>query len=215
MDAEAEARSSTSPVAAAGAAGLLGGSVFFGCTGALAAISVPTYVMHLRDTLGVSVTIGMTRMAERFIPATTMRTVAQRVITNDGECDGRLWSPGEIASDVDAVVILPASADFVAQMANGFCPSIVAGVALHFEPPCLVVPSIPGTLEARSPYRRNLAQIEADGHVIPPTRPGPVLRLSDDSVTKQASILPPAGVTHHVRQLIIERRNRAVDDDHV
>lgn len=185
--------------------GTAGRTVFVGCCGALAVITTPTYIMHMRDALGVNVIVGMTRVAERFISPQTMELFCEQVVRTDGESHGSWVSAGEISKRVDGAIIVPASANTIAEIAHGGCGSIVSGVALHLVPPTIIVPSVPAPLDNRAPYLRNLQQLRDDGHIVAPSRVGPVLRLSDDHVTREQGMLPPAAITRLLRDLLLQK----------
>ncbi len=77
----------------------------------------------------------------------------------------------ELAEWADLVVIVPATADFLAKMANGFGDDLASTLILAFDGPVVVAPAMHSAMWESSSTQRNIATLIADGvHVIGPTQ---------------------------------------------
>src|SRR5437016_13411972 len=97
-----------------------GKRILLGVTGGIAAYKSPDLVRRLRDR-GAEVQVVMTGGAREFVTPTTFQAVSGRTVRSD------LWDAAaeaamghiELARWADAVLIAPASADFLARPATG------------------------------------------------------------------------------------------------
>src|ERR1043165_7440561 len=94
--------------------------ILLGVTGGIAAYKSPDLVRRLIEG-GAEVQVVMTRSATEFVTPLTFQAVSGRPVRTD------LWDPAaeaamghiELARWADAVIIAPATADFLARLANG------------------------------------------------------------------------------------------------
>src|ERR1700741_4799706 len=97
-----------------------GKRILLGVTGGIPAYKSPDLVRRLRER-GAEVQVVMTVAAREFVTPTTFQAVSGRTGRTD------LWDPApeaamghiELALWADAVLIAPASADFLARLASG------------------------------------------------------------------------------------------------
>ena len=110
-----------------------------GVTGGIAAYKSADLARRLRE-LGAEIQVVMTRAATEFITPLTMQAVSAnpvRLHMLDAEAESGM-SHIELARWADAVIVAPASANFIAKMAHGraddllstLCPATEAVVAL-------------------------------------------------------------------------------------
>jgi len=117
---------------------------------------------------GATVQVVMTEAAERFITALTMQAVSGRtVVTSQWD----LRAPNAMAHinltrDADAVLVAPASADFMARLVQGRADEILSLLCLA-RPigrcPLLLAPAMNREMWAHPATQRNAAQLRADG----------------------------------------------------
>ena len=96
-----------------------GKRILLGVTGGIAAYKSPDLVRRLRER-GAEVQVVLTAAAARFVTATTFQAVSGRTVRSD------LWDTAaeaamghiELARWAEAVLIAPASADFLSRLAT-------------------------------------------------------------------------------------------------
>src|SRR4051794_1924237 len=97
-----------------------GKRILLGVTGGIAAYKSPDLVRRLRER-GAEVQVVMTKAAGEFVTPTTFQAVSGRPVRTD------LWDPAaeaamghiELARWADLIVIVPATAGFLARLATG------------------------------------------------------------------------------------------------
>ncbi len=148
-------------------ADLAGRHIVLGLTGGIACYKAAE-LTRLLHKAGATVQVVMTQAAERFIGAVTMQALSGRPVTTD-QWDAR--EPNNMAHinltrDADAVLVAPASADFIAKLARGQADDLLS-LACLARPiarcPLLVAPAMNREMWAHPATQRNVAQIAADG----------------------------------------------------
>ena len=139
-----------------------GKHILLGVTGGIAAYKSPDLVRRLRER-GAEVQVVMTRGAREFVTPTTFQAVSGRPVRTD------LWDPAaeaamghiELARWADAVLIAPASADFLARLAAGLADDLLATLCLATEAPIAVAPAMNHMMWAHAATRANVATLTA------------------------------------------------------
>ena len=141
-------------------------SILLGITGGIAAYKAAT-LLRLLIKQGCTVQVVMTEAACQFITPTTMQALSGRpVLTNqwDGTPNGMAHIDAGRAAD--AIVIAPASADFIAKLAHGLADDLLATLCLARDCPLLIAPAMNKQMWHNAATQRNLAQLAADGVTI-------------------------------------------------
>jgi len=141
-----------------------GKHILLGVTGGIAAYKSPDLVRRLRER-GAEVQVVMTAGAREFVTATTFQAVSGRTVRHD------LWDAAaeaamghiELARWADAVLIAPASADFLARLATGQADDLLATLCLATEVPIAVAPSMNHLMWAHAATRANIATLAQRG----------------------------------------------------
>ncbi len=144
-----------------------GKRILLGVTGGIAAYKSPDLVRRLRER-GAEVQVVMTAGAREFVTPTTFQAVSGRTVRTD------LWDAAaeaamghiELARWADAVLIAPASADFLARLATGRADDLLATLCLATEAPIAVAPAMNHVMWANAATRANVAQLAARGVVV-------------------------------------------------
>ena len=131
--------------------------ILLGVTGGIAAYKSPDLVRRLRER-GAEVQVVMTAGAREFVTATTFQAVSGRTVRSD------LWDAAaeaamghiELARWADAVLIAPASADFLARLATGQADDLLATLCLATEAPIAVAPAMNHIMWANAATRANI-----------------------------------------------------------
>ncbi|MDM7463583.1 bifunctional phosphopantothenoylcysteine decarboxylase/phosphopantothenate--cysteine ligase CoaBC [Tepidimonas taiwanensis] len=120
---------------------------------------------------GASVQVVMTEAAAQFITPVTMQALSGRpVVTSQWD----VREPNAMAHinhgrEADAIVIAPASADLIAQLAQGRAAEILTLLCLArplARVPLLLAPAMNREMWAHPATQRNVAQVVADGAVV-------------------------------------------------
>ncbi len=115
--------------------------------------------------LGATVDVVMTEAATHFITATTMQALSGRPVFVDA-WDARLPNHMphiDLTRGADAVLIAPASADFLSKLVNGRADDLLSTLCLARACPLLVAPAMNREMWAAAPTQRNVQQLIADG----------------------------------------------------
>jgi phosphopantothenoylcysteine decarboxylase / phosphopantothenate---cysteine ligase len=144
--------------------------VLLGVTGGIAAYKSPDLVRRLRER-GAEVQVVMTAGAREFVTAMTFQAVSGRPVRSD------LWDAAaesamghiELARWAEAVVVAPASADFIARLATGRADDLLATLCLATQAPIAVAPAMNHRMWENPATRTNVATLRARGvHVFGP-----------------------------------------------
>ncbi len=146
---------------------LAGKHIVLGLSGGIACYKAADFVRELVKA-GATVQVVMTEAAEQFITPVTMQALSNRVV-HTSQWDAR--EPNNMAHinltrEADAVVVAPASADFIAKLAQGRADDLLSLMCLA-RPiercPLLVAPAMNREMWAHPATQRNVAQIKSDG----------------------------------------------------
>lgn len=139
--------------------------IVLGVTGGIAAYKAADLCSKLVQA-GHAVTAVMTEAAEQFIGATTFEALTGRPVHREMFSPQEGFHQGEhigLARRAELVVIAPASADFLAKLANGFADDLLSTLALATTAPLLVAPAMNCEMWAKPAVQRNVEQLKADG----------------------------------------------------
>ena len=125
---------------------------------------------------GATVQVVMTEAAEHFITATTLQALSGRPVFTS-QWDGRSASGVDnamphinLSREADAVVVAPASADFMAKLLHGRADDLLSLLCLARpidRVPLILAPAMNREMWAHPATQRNVAQLKADGaHVL-------------------------------------------------
>ena len=143
---------------------LSGKRIALGVTGGIAAYKSAELV-RLLIKAGAVVHVAMTEAATRFVGPTTFQALSgNRVLT-------ALWDEGtdngmahiEFSRQSDLLVIAPATANFIAKLANGLADDLLASLTLARNCPLLVAPAMNREMWSKPATQRNVATLRGDG----------------------------------------------------
>ena len=141
--------------------------VVLGVTGGIAAYKAAELVrLLIKD--GVRVDVVLTHAGARFVTATTFQALSGRPVHMD------LWQSGSddamghisLSRGADAILVAPASADFLHKLAHGAADDLLSTLCLARECPLLVAPAMNRQMWWNAATQRNLAQLASDGIAI-------------------------------------------------
>lgn len=120
---------------------------------------------------GASVQVVMTEGACRFITPVTMQALSNHPVYTD-TWDVRVpnnMAHINLSREADAVLVAPASADFIARLVQGRANDLLSLLCLARpidRVPLLVAPAMNREMWAHPATQRNLAQLHADGAIV-------------------------------------------------
>lgn len=182
-----------------------GRKVLLGVTGSLAAAAMPQAVAALRLAGGADVRVVTTPAAASFVTSTALAAAAGRPVVCDGATDGLTVSHVELAGWADLVLVMPATANVLAQAALGLAPDLLTTVLLAAACPVVMVPSMNAAMWSKPAVQRNVATLRADGIGVV----DPVAGLSlGDSTVGPGAMPPLADVLDQAAPLLRARTER-------
>lgn len=143
---------------------LVGRRLLLGVTGGVAAYKSAQLVRDLQRA-GASVQVAMTEAATRFVGPTTFQALSGRPVFTDA-FDDRVYDGMphiELSRQADAILIAPASADFLAKLAHGLCNDLLSTLCLARDVPLLAAPAMNRQMWQNPATQRNIHQLRADG----------------------------------------------------
>jgi phosphopantothenoylcysteine decarboxylase / phosphopantothenate---cysteine ligase len=146
---------------------LAGRHIVLGLSGGIACYKAADFVREMVKA-GATVQVVMSEAAEQFITPVTMQALSNRVV-HTSQWDAR--EPNNMAHinltrEAHAVVVAPASADFIAKLAQGRADDLLSLMCLArpvLRCPLLVAPAMNREMWAHPATQRNVAQIKSDG----------------------------------------------------
>ncbi len=149
---------------------MAGKHILLGVTGGIAAYKSPDIVRRLAER-GAQVQVVMTAGAREFVAPLTFQAVSGREVRSDlwDESAERAMSHIELARWADLVLIAPATADFLAQLAHGMADNLLNTICLATSAPLAVAPAMNRQMWANAATQANIAQLRGRGvHVLGP-----------------------------------------------
>ena len=144
--------------------------IVLGLSGGIACYKSADFTRELVKA-GATVQVVMTEAAEHFITAVTMQALSLRpVFTNQWDArEPNNMAHINLTRETDAIVVAPASADFLARLAQGRADELLSLLCLArplLRCPLLVAPAMNREMWAHPATQRNVAQLRADGTTI-------------------------------------------------
>lgn len=139
-------------------------SIVLGITGGIAAYKAAELV-RLLVKANIDVQVVMTDAACQFITPVTMQALSGRPVFKD------MWDASipngmphiELSRTADAIVIAPASADFIAKLVHGRADDLLSTLCLARDCPLLVAPAMNKQMWENPATQRNIALLNTDG----------------------------------------------------
>lgn len=140
--------------------------IVLGLTGGIAAYK-SAELARLLIKQGVEVQVAMTESACHFITPTTMQALTGKpVLTSQWDDSGNGMAHINLSRAADALVIAPATADFIAKLAHGLADDLLSNMCLARNCPLLIAPAMNRQMWENPATQRNIALLKADGVVV-------------------------------------------------
>ena len=197
---------------------LEGRLIALGVTGSIAAYKA-VELLRLLTADGADVVVLLSPSATRFVGPLSFAALSRHPVESDVLDllpDGRIGHI-VVADSADAIVVAPATAHWLAAMANGLAGDVVTAAALATSAPVVVAPAMDGDMWTHPATVANVARLrQAFGYTVVPPAAGPLAsgqtgvgRLAElpeivDAVVEAVSTRP-------IRQPDAAARPRVVD----
>lgn len=138
--------------------------IVLGLSGGIACYKAADLVRRLIEH-GAQVDVVMTEAATRFITPVTLQALSGRPVFVDA-WDNRVHNNMahiQLSRGADAIVIAPASADFIAKLVQGRADDLLSTLCLARACPLLVAPAMNREMWTAAPTQRNVQQLILDG----------------------------------------------------
>jgi phosphopantothenoylcysteine decarboxylase/phosphopantothenate--cysteine ligase len=154
---------------------LQGRRLALGITGSIAAYKAVD-LLRLLQAEGADVRVLMTPSATAFIGPLTLETLSRHPVDADVlelQADGRI---GHIsaANDVEAIVVAPATANWLSTMAHGLAGDPITAACLATSVPVVVAPAMDGGMYTHPATQSNVARLREFGYRIVDPESGPL-----------------------------------------
>ncbi|OAM51662.1 phosphopantothenate synthase [Methylovorus sp. MM2] len=137
--------------------------LLLGITGGIAAYKAAELV-RLLVKQGIDVQVVMTTSACQFITPVTLQALSGKPVFTD------MWDASiangmphiELSRNVDAILIAPASADFLSKLVHGGADDLLSTLCLARDCPLMVAPAMNKQMWENPATQRNIQQLEND-----------------------------------------------------
>ena len=139
--------------------------ILLGVTGGIAAYK-SAWIARLLTQAGAAVDFVLTRSATEFIGAITFEALTGRPVHTALIAEGHALDHIKLARAADAVVVAPATADFIARAAHGHADDLLTACLLAATAPVLIVPAMNDRMWAHGQTQTNVAHLRAIGYTV-------------------------------------------------
>jgi phosphopantothenoylcysteine decarboxylase/phosphopantothenate--cysteine ligase len=142
-------------------------SIVLGVTGGIAAYKAAELIRELARS-AIEVQVVMTEAARGLVAPATFQALSGKPVYSD------LWDARapdnmahiELSRGKDAIVVAPATADFIAKLAQGLADDLLSTLCLARECPLIVAPAMNRQMWDNAATRRNIERLLRDGVAI-------------------------------------------------
>lgn len=139
-------------------------TVVLGVTGSIAAYK-SAELASLLVKQGHDVFVVLTRDAAEFITPLTLQTLSKNPVTTSFFDEKESWRPGHIdlADRAKLLLIAPATANVIAELAHGFAGHPLAAIALATRAQILIAPAMNGKMWEHAATQKNVETLKSRG----------------------------------------------------
>ena len=143
---------------------LSGKRIVVGITGGIAAYKTIEFIRLLRKS-NVEVRVALTPAAAEFVTPLTLQAISGNAVSQsllDPQAELAMGHI-ELAKWADAIVIAPASADFIARLTIGMANDLLSTICLATSAPILLAPAMNQQMYRQAITQQNLTALSARG----------------------------------------------------
>ncbi|MDB5234899.1 MAG: hypothetical protein JWR44_1892 [Hymenobacter sp.] len=145
---------------------LAGRRILLGVSGSIAAYK-SAVLTRLLVKVGAEVQVILTEAAAAFVTPLTLGTLSKKPVLTGFLRDaaaGEWHNHVELGLWADALLIAPASANTIGQLANGLCPNLLCAAYLSARCPVFLAPAMDLDMFAHPAVAQNLARLRSFGN---------------------------------------------------
>ncbi len=150
-----------------------GARILLGVTGGIASYK-SAWLARLLVAAGAEVDVVLTRAATEFIGAVTFEALTGRPVHTGLFDAGRALDHIHLAREAQAIVIAPATADFMARAAAGQADDLLTAILLATSSPVLLVPAMNDRMWAHAQTGANVRHLKTLGYRLLEPEDGPL-----------------------------------------
>jgi len=139
--------------------------VLLGVTGGIASYKAG-WLARLLGEAGAEVDVVLTTGAQEFVRPLTFEGLTGREVYRDLFAAGHALDHIRLAREAHAIVIAPATADFIARAASGQAGDLLSAILLATTAPVLFVPAMNDRMWAHPQTQRNAAHLRDIGYSV-------------------------------------------------
>src|SRR5437762_5748047 len=139
-------------------------SIVLGVTGSIAAYK-SAELASLLVKQNHNVFLVMTNDATEFITPLTLQTLSKNPVMTNFFDEKENWRPGhiELADNADLLLIAPATANVIAELAHGLANHPLSAIALATRAPILIAPAMNGKMWENAATQANVDLLKSRG----------------------------------------------------
>ncbi len=139
-------------------------TIVLGVTGSIAAYK-SAELASLLVKQNHNVFVVMTNDAVEFITPLTLQTLSKNPVATSFYNEKENWRPGhiEMADNADLLLIAPATAHVIAELAHGLANHPLTAIALATRAPILVAPAMNGKMWEHAATQENVEKLKSRG----------------------------------------------------
>ncbi len=185
--------------------------ILLGVTGGIASYK-SAWLARLLTQAGADVDVVLTRTAAEFIGAITFEALTGRPVHTALTAPGHALDHIRLARAADAVLVAPATADFLARAVHGHADELLSACLLATEAPVMLAPAMNDRMWRHPAVQRNVDAARALGyHVIDPDT-GP---LAVGEGSGPGRMPEPEVLVEHLGRVLGMRASSPLSDRHV
>src|SRR5213080_2455743 len=139
--------------------------VLLGVTGGIASYK-SAWLARLLGKAGAEVDVVLTAAAAEFIGRVTFEALTGRAVHSGLFDAGRALDHIKLAREADAIVVAPATADFMARAATGQADDLLTACLLAAQVSVLLIPAMNDRMWAHGQTRRNVDHLRVLGYTV-------------------------------------------------
>jgi phosphopantothenoylcysteine decarboxylase/phosphopantothenate--cysteine ligase len=179
--------------------------VLLGVTGGIASYKAG-WLARLLAQAGAEVDVVLTAGAQEFVRPLTFEGLTGREVYTDLFAPGHALDHIRLAREADAVVVAPATADFMARAAAGQAGDLLSAILLATEAPVFIVPAMNDRMWAHPQTQRNAAGLRDIGYALLEPETG---MLAAGEGSGPGRMPEPETILAHTGRLLEERGSLA------
>jgi phosphopantothenoylcysteine decarboxylase len=165
-------------------------NLLLGITGTIASLNIFPYIYELKKHYDIK--IILTKSATEFINPNGLKPLVKSVHTSLFDLKDYTVPHVQLLKDVDKFLILPATANFIAKLANGIADDLLSTTVLNYDKKIFLAPNMNPTMWYKSSVQRNISILEKDGFIFINTTSLGLEASSGNSIESPAALPSPS-----------------------